>query len=93
MVDWLRWSGQRAEERRSESKRTVTVELSVVKIFLLWSLPWLWEGLLYTAGKILALALMGCILINFICFPRSFPSRDAEHFWNESRLRRILLDS
>ena len=45
MVDWLRLSGQRAEERRSESKRTVTVELSVVKIFLLWPLPWLWEGL------------------------------------------------
>ena len=38
---------------------------------------------LYTAGEILALALMGCILINFICFPRSFPSRYAEHCWNE----------
>ena len=45
MVDWLSLSGQRAEERRRESKRTVTGELSVVKIFLLWPLPWLWEGL------------------------------------------------
>ena len=41
MVDWLRLSGQRAEERRSESKRTVTMKLSVVKIFILWPLPWL----------------------------------------------------
>ena len=45
MVDWLRLSGQRAEERRNESKRTVTMKLSVVKIFILWPLPWLWEGL------------------------------------------------
>ena len=41
MVDWLRLSGQRAEERRNESKRTVTMKLSVVKIFILWPLPWL----------------------------------------------------
>ena len=82
MVDWLRLSGQRAEER-NESKRTMTVDLSVVKILLWWPLPWLCEGLFTQLVKILALALMGCILINFICFPRSFPSRDAQHCWNE----------
>lgn len=26
----------------------------------------------YTDGKILALLLMGCVVISFICFPRNF---------------------
>lgn len=39
---------------------------------------------LCTAGKMLALPLIGYVLISFICFPRSFPSRGTEHCWGES---------
>lgn len=42
--DRLRLSGQRAEEKRTESKRTMTVQPSVVKILLLWPSPQLWAG-------------------------------------------------
>lgn len=77
MVDRLRLSGQRAKERKSESKRTILWN-SLCKNISSVAFAMVVGRSLYTAGKILALALMGHILINFICFPRSFPSRHAE---------------
>lgn len=42
----------------------------------------------YTAGKVLVLPFMGCVLISFMCFP----SRGSEPCWDESGVRRIPLD-
>ena len=50
MVDWLRLSGQRAEER-SESIRTMTVDLSVVKNTSFVAVAMVVQRSLYTAGK------------------------------------------
>lgn len=81
--DKLRLSGLRARQRKTESKRTMTVQpsgkniSSVAFASVVGRAP-------YTAGGTLVLPLMGYVLMSFICFPRSFPDRGAKCCWGES---------
>lgn len=72
--DRLRLSGQRAKEGRTESKDNDCGNPLVKNISSL-AFGTVVGKFLYTAGKILALPLMSCVLISFICFPRPFPSK------------------